>query len=111
MAGKKPSIFEKLWGAMLGVGLNCLLVSCASSRAVKSPIRVTRRAASFSRAGMVIVGVEGSTMFDVINSPAIMLPQASRLIGLITWGLFSLMGERGLNRGCPIETKYTTRRL
>lgn len=40
-----------------------------------------------------------------------MLPQASRLIGLITAGLFSLIGERGLNRGWPIVTKKTTRRL
>lgn len=50
-------------------------------------------------------------MLEVISSPAIMLPQANRLIGLITAGLFSLIGDRGLNRGKPIETKNTTRRL
>lgn len=34
-----------------------------------------------------------------------MLPHASREIGLMTWGLFSLIGERGRYRGCPMETK------
>lgn len=43
-------------------------------------------------------------MFEVIKSPAAMLPQARRLIGLTTVGLFSLIGEKALNRGCPIET-------
>lgn len=40
-----------------------------------------------------------------------MLPQARRLMGLITAGLFSLIGDKGLNRGCPMDTKKTTRRL
>lgn len=83
----------------------------ASSRAINSPIIVTNSAASLSRGGIVIMGVLGGRMFDVINSPAMMLPQASRLIGLITAGVFSLIGERVLNRGCPIETKNTIRRL
>ena len=34
-----------------------------------------------------------------------MLPQARRLRGLITAGLFSLIGERVEKRGYPIETK------
>lgn len=88
-----------------------MLVSWASSRAVSRPMMVTIKAESLRRAGMVITGVFGSTVFDVIRSPARMLPQASRLMGLITEGLFSLIGERVLNRGCPIETKKTTRRL
>lgn len=50
-------------------------------------------------------------MLDIMRSPAMMLPHASRLMGLITAGLFSLIGERELNRGCPIETKNTMRRL
>lgn len=60
---------------------------------------------------MVMTGVLGRTMFEVIIRPARMLPQAKRLIGLITAGSFSLIGENELNRGWPIETKKTTRRL
>lgn len=109
--GKNPSMLEKWWAARLGVILNCLFVREASSKAMRRPVMVTARAASFRRGGMVMIGVLRGRMFEVIKRPAIMLPQASRLIGLITAGLFSLTGERGLNRGCPIETKNTTRRL
>lgn len=66
---------------------------------------VTVRAASFRRGCIVITGVFCGTMLEVIRRPAIILPHAKRLMGLITEGLFSLMGERGLNRGCPMETK------
>ena len=93
------------------MGLNCLLVSEASSRAVRSPRIETARAANFNRGGMDITGVLMGRMFEVISRPAIMLPQASRLMGLITVGLFSLIGERELNRGWPMETKKITRRL
>lgn len=41
------------------------------------------------------MGVFMGTMLEVIRRPAMMLPQASRLIGLITAGLFSLIGENG----------------
>jgi len=58
-----------------------------------------------------MIGVFRGVMLDVMIRPAIMLPQASRLIGLITAGLFSLMGENARKRGWPIETKKTTRRL
>jgi len=57
------------------------------------------RAASFSRGGIDIIGVFRGVMLEVIKRPARMLPQANRLIGLITVGLFSLMGEWVLNRG------------
>ena len=50
-------------------------------------------------------------MWEVIRRPAMMLPQASRLIGLMTFGSFSLIGDSELNRGWPIETKKMTRRL
>lgn len=92
-------MFEKLLGSRIGVGLNCLAVRLASSRAVSIPIRVTMMAASFRREGIVITGVCGRTMLEVIRMPAKMLPQASRLMGPKTWGLFSLIGERELNRG------------
>lgn len=93
------------------MGLNCLFVSEASSKAVKSPMAVTISALSFKVGGMVITGVFSGKMFEVIKRPATMLPHARRLIGFITAGLFSLIGARGMKRGCPIDTKYTTRRL
>lgn len=110
-AGKNPSMLEKLWGMRLGTALNCLLVSDASSSAIRRPKIVTRRAANFNGRGMVITGVLEGRKFEVIKSPATMLPQANRLIGLITEGLFSLMGAMAVKRGCPMETKKTTRRL
>lgn len=91
--------------------MNCLLVREASSRAIKSPVMVTARAANLRRGGMVITGVLERGKFEVRISPATILPQASRLMGLITAGLFSLMGDSGEKRGYPIETKNTTRML
>lgn len=111
IAGKNPSMLEKLCVIRLGVVLNCLLVSDASSNAMIRPKMVTRRAASFKWVGIVITGVLVGRKFEVISSPAMMLPQASRLIGLITDGLFSLMGAVVVKRGCPMETKKITRRL
>lgn len=111
MCGKNPNMLEKWWGASMGVGLNCLLVRDASSKAITSPRIVTIRAANFRRGGIDITGVLRGVMLEVIKRPAIMLPHASRLMGLITAGLFSLIGDSALNRGCPIETKKTTRRL
>jgi len=93
------------------VGLNCLLVRVASSKAIIKPRIVTIRAANFRRGGIDITGVFRGVILEVIRRPAIMLPQASRLMGLITAGLFSLIGDKALNRGCPIDTKKTTRRL
>lgn len=78
---------------------------------MSSPIAVTARAASFKSGGIVITGVLRGRMLDVIRRPAMMLPQARRLIGEITAGLFSLIGDSVLKRGWPIDTKKTTRRL
>lgn len=89
----------------MGLILTCLLVIDASSKAVIRPRMVTISALSFKLGCMVIMGVFRGVMLDVMRRPAIILPQASRLMGLITAGLFSLMGERGRKRGCPIETK------
>ena len=91
--------------------MNCLLVKDASSRAISRPRIETIRAASFRRGGIDMIGVFRGVMFEVIKRPARMLPHASRLMGLITVGLFSLIGERVLKRGWPIDTKKTTRRL
>lgn len=93
------------------MGLYCLFVRVASSRASSKPMIVTRRAASFSKGGIDITGVFRGVMLEVMRRPAMILPHARRLIGLITAGLFSLMGDRGENRGWPIDTKNTTRRL
>lgn len=110
-AGKNPSMLEKWCVVRVGVGLNCFEVRDASSSAVIKPRAVTARAASFSKGGMVIMGVFSGRKFEVMRRPATMLPQASRLIGLITEGLFSLMGDKELKRGKPMDTKNTTRRL
>jgi len=82
-----------------------LLVRDASSRATNSPRIVTVRAANLSITGIDITGVLSGSRFDVIRRPATILPQARRLIGFKTAGLFSLIGESALKRGRPIETK------
>lgn len=110
-SGKNPNMLEKWWVFSWGQGLCCLLVREARSRAIKRPKMVTARAASFSMKGIDITGVFIGRMLEVISRPAMMLPQASRLMGLMTAGLFSLIGDSELNRGWPIETKKTTRRL
>jgi len=92
-------MFEKWWVAGAGLILTCLLVISASSKAISRPRTVTISALSFRLGCMVITGVFRGVMFEVRRRPARILPQASRLIGLITAGLFSLIGERGGNRG------------
>lgn len=96
---------------MVGVIFICLFVKLANSMATRSPTIVTARAAIFKIVGIVITGAFMGRKFCVIISPAMMLPQASRLIELMTSGLFSLIGARGRNRGVPIITKYTNRKL
>lgn len=111
IGGKNPSILEKLWSVMVGLILICLEVIVASASAITKPVIVTTSAANFREGVIVIVGVFDGKKFMVIMSPAMMLPQASRPIGAIIAGLFSLMGDRGKNRGEPIVTKKMTRRL
>lgn len=111
VAGKYPNILEKLWRGMVGVVLNCLLVREASSMAMRRPVIVTAKAASLRRGGIVMIGVLDGMKFEVMIRPAMILPQAKRLRGLMTEGLFSLIGESVRNRGVPMETKNTTRKL
>lgn len=111
IVGKNPSRFEKWWGDRFGVILVCFVVIEASSRAISRPATVTMRAANLIDNGMVRIDVLVGRMFWVIRRPAIMLPHASRLIGLITAGLFSLIGLNEGNRGWPITTKKVRRRL
>lgn len=68
-------------------------------------------AANFNRGGMDMIGVFVGMVLEVKTRPAIMLPQARRLMGLITAGSFSLMGDSEGNRGVPMVTKNTTRKL
>lgn len=89
----------------------CLFVKAVSSIATRRPIIVTMRAAIFMVVGIVMTGVFKGRRFEVRTRPAKMLPQASRLIGLMTKGLFSLIGERGRNRGDRMVTKKITRKL
>lgn len=104
-------MFEKWWVADEGLILNCCEASDANSRAINSPTIVTVRAAILRTKGIVIRGVLRGGILAVMSSPAKILPQASRLMGFMTVRLFSLIGETGLNRGWPMETKNTTRRL
>lgn len=82
-----------------------------SSRAIRSPVTVTARAANLVAAGMVMMGVFSGRKFEEIISPVTMLPQARRFRGLIIAGLFSLMGDIARNRGVPIVTRKIIRRL
>lgn len=104
-------MLEKWWAEVFGLILTCLLVRVARSRAAISPAAVTISALDFRRSVIVMAGVFRGVIFEVKIKPAIRLPQASRIRGLITAGSFSLMGERGRKRGWPIETIKTTRRL
>lgn len=73
--------------------------------AVIKPTMVTSKALSLREVGIVRIGVFVGKKFDVIMTPAMMLPQASRLIGFITIWLFSFVGTIGVERGCPIRAK------
>lgn len=79
--------------------LTCLLVIDASSKAVSNPRMVTISALNFRAGCIVMIGVLIGVRLLVMRRPAIMLPQASRLMGLITAGLFSLIGESAGKRG------------
>jgi len=97
-------MLEKWWVNGLGECFNCLEVCLANSRAKSSPITVTTMAIVLAKGGSVITGVLKGVKMHVINSPATMLPQASRASGLRIAGSFSLIARRGENRGWPIVT-------
>lgn len=92
-------MLENVKGVIWGERVSCFEVRVASSNATRSPKAVTISAASFIRGGMVMSGVFRGSILEVINRPAIMLPQAKRLIGLITSATFSLIGGNELKRG------------
>lgn len=109
--GKNPSMLEKLWGVRSEVILICLEVVVASVRAIITPRIVTAMAAILRERDIVMTGALDGRKFEVMISPAMMLPQARRSIDAITAGWFSLIGDKVENRGEPITTKKITRRL
>ena len=111
IGGKNPSMLEKLWSVRVGIILICLEVVVARARAMIRPVIVTASAAILRDKGIVIVGVFDGRKFEMIISPAMILPQARRSIGAITAEWFSLIGDSDENRGEPIVTKKITRRL
>lgn len=102
--GKYPRRFENLrW--LEGVLNFKFCVARLSSRATVKPSRVTNMAVVFRYIGIVICGIVWGVMLFEIRNPAKMLPTKSRLIGLISVGLFSLMGVSDGKRGWPSRAK------
>ena len=86
-------------------------VSRLISNAIMKPRVVIVRAVSFRCRGMVIRGVViGGILLDRMK-PAKILPMSSRLMGLISSGLFSLIIVEGGKRGCPSSVKKMMRVL
>lgn len=83
----------------------------ARSKAMRNPRAVTSIAEIFKWVGIVKVTGEDGMMTWFNKRPAMMLPKASRLIGLIIVGLFSLIEETEGKRGCCNDAKKITRRL
>ena len=81
------------------------------SSARMNPAIVIVRAISFRWWGMVMCGTVMGGMLLVIRNPATMLPARSRLIGLISDGLFSLIRVNVEKRGCPNSAKKMIRAL
>ena len=106
--GKKPKRAEKSWGVFEGIG--SLSARVASSRAIRVP-KVARTRADVLRAGGIVrVGVFSGRSVVEMTKPAMMLPHARRLMGAITAGLDSLMGDNGRARGWSVNTRITKRK-
>lgn len=88
-----------------------LVVIFIISIAIINPKAVIIRAEVFTSSGIVIIcGLVGG-VFIIIKNPAVMLPQARRLIGFITILLFSLIVAVDIDRGLFIDAKNTIRKL
>lgn len=79
------------------------------SRAKAMPRAVTARAVILMDRGIVIGGVFVGMMKEVIRNPAIMLPNARRVMGEVTAGLFSFIGVKGGIRTKPVCTSTVIR--
>lgn len=82
-----------------------MLVILLRSSAIANPAIVMTRAVIFMYRGMVITWTVVGGILCEMKKPARMLPSASRLIGLITIGLFSLIIIEEGKRGLDIRTK------
>lgn len=82
-----------------------LLVKLFRSSAIANPAMVTISAVVFRYHGIVITWMVVGGMLYEMKKPARMLPSASRLIGLVSNGSFSLMVIVGGKRGLDIRTK------
>lgn len=72
---------------------------------MSSPRIVTMRADNFITGVIVITAVLFGIIFNVIIKPANTLPQARRLMGLITSAGVSSIGERGAMRVLLRDTR------
>lgn len=79
------------------------------SRARAIPRTVTIIAVILMYRGIVIGGVFVGRMNEVMMNPAVMLPNARRVIGEVTAGLFSFIGVRGGIRTKPACTSMVMR--
>lgn len=81
------------------------MVKLLSSNAIIRPRVVIIKARNLMYQGSVRIGILSGGRLKNITNPAIMLPSAKRLIGLIRFGLFSLIVISGGNRGLVIIAK------
>lgn len=105
IVGKKASIFEKVWIVL------CFGEKLEMSIATISPTIVTIKAVSFIIIGIVRTCVFIGRVQLIISMPAIILPQANRVIGLMIKGLFSLIVKTVRDRGVFIDEKKIIRKL
>lgn len=82
-----------------------------SSKARMVPKIVTMIAAVFMGIGIVIGGVFVGVMKDVMSRPAIMLPKARRVIGLMIAWSFSFIGTVVAIRVNPVWTSSVIRKV
>lgn len=105
---KYANKFEKLW--MLE-GFWVLFIIMVNSKASNRPRIVIVNAVVLMYVGIVVGGVFNGAMFSEISNPAMMLPIARRVIGLMIVGLFSFNRSVEGYRGFPVCTKIKMRRL
>lgn len=105
---KYPSVREK-FVRVFCFGWVKVCVMFESSRARIIPRIVTIMAAVFVIIGIVIGGVFVGIISDVMSRPAMMLPRARRVIGLVIAGSFSFIGVIGGIRVNPVWTSRVMR--
>lgn len=104
IVGKYPNEVENEEVGEGFVGVR-LLVRLFRSNAITNPVMVTMSAVVFRYQGIVIIWMVVGGMLYEMKNPAMILPSASRLIGLISNGLFSFIMIVEGKRGLDIRTK------